>query len=86
MDINHPLWEAFEAQFDELAFLADDIPKASAPPLGDCRLYLTKMGENGLSPEEEMTFLAELDTYAGKGLQKIVIDTGYWQNVVLFVP
>jgi hypothetical protein len=58
MDTDHPLWPQYEARFNELAFLADDVTEISIP-LDECEAFLCLYGENGLSPEEELA-LAQL--------------------------
>ncbi len=85
MDTTHPQWEAYQKKFEELAFLADQVARPE-PPLDACRYYLCLYGENGLSPEEEFAFLEKMDAEVGKTLKKVVVQTSYWEDTVLFVP
>lgn len=84
MDIEHPQFETFQAQFEELAFLAD-VAKGT-PALSTCKHYLCLYGENGLPAEEEFLLLKQMEQFIGEGLQKVEIETSYWQDTVLFVP
>lgn len=81
----HPRWEAYEARFRALAFLADEAP-VSHTPLDACQYYLCLYGDNGLPCEEEFALLAAMEPYAGSGLKKRTVQTGYWEDIVLFVP
>jgi hypothetical protein len=85
MDIQDPRWPEYEKKFQELAFLADEVDSPD-PPLDQCRYYLCLYGENGLTPDEEFEFLNKMEDAVGKTLKKVVIDTSYWQDTVLFVP
>ena len=84
MDTDHPRWAAYEARFMAVADLAEPL-RPPAPPLDRCQLYLCLFGENGLTPDEEFAFLDRLDDAVGCGLQKVVIETSYWEETVLFV-
>ncbi|MBY0450330.1 MAG: hypothetical protein K2X01_06880 [Cyanobacteria bacterium] len=85
MNTEHPDWDTFYTRFQSLIEHATRVDKA--PPLDRCRLYLCLYGENGLSPEEEFSFL-DLLAQAGKDglLKRVEIETSYWQDVVLFIP
>ncbi len=83
MDIEAPQWDTWEARFTELAERALKVPLTG--DIKGAQHYLCLYGENGLSPEEE---LAELDAMAkaSQNLQKVEVDTSYWQDTILFVP
>jgi hypothetical protein len=83
MDLESPLWEEWENQFNMLAQQAEKVTLGT--PIADAQHYLCLYGENGLAPEAE---LQELDLMASKleKLKKVEVDTGYWQDTVLFVP
>ncbi|MDH4378544.1 MAG: hypothetical protein QE263_01375 [Vampirovibrionales bacterium] len=85
MDTEHPLWPQYEARFNELAFLADNVTEISIP-LNECEAYLCLYGENGLSPEEELALLDKMDGPAAARLKKRTIQTTYWEDTVLFLP
>jgi len=84
MDTNNPRFQEFQTRFEELAFLADEV--VQPPSIGDCRHYLCLYGENGLTVEEEFHLLTQLESFIGDTLQKVVVETPYWQDTVLFVP
>ncbi|MBK8191273.1 MAG: hypothetical protein IPK79_12585 [Vampirovibrionales bacterium] len=86
MTPDHPRWPEYEARFRELAFLADETSLADAPAMNECRYYLCLYGENGLSVDEEFAFLDAMESFAGKSLCKRSIQTGYWEDILLFVP
>jgi len=83
MDIEAPQWDAWEARFSELAECAQKVPMTGN--IKGARHYLCLYGENGLSPEEELT---ELESMAQQqqNLRKVEVDTSYWQDTILFVP
>mgnify|MGYP001421511817 CR=1 FL=1 len=84
MDPNHPQWDAYEAKFMELADLADALEKPEKA-LDQCRYYLCLNGENGLSPDDEMDFLDQMETHIQE-LKSVTIKTGFWEDIVLYVP
>ncbi len=84
MDVNHPRFPEYKEKFEELAFLADQVEKPE-PALDQCRYYLCLYGENGMEPHEEFEFLHKMEDHLAD-LKKIVVETGYWQDTVLFVP
>ena len=84
MDVNDPRFPEYKEKFEELAYLADQVEKPE-PPLDQCRYYLCLYGENGLKPEEEFDFLDKMEDHIGD-LKKVVVETGYWIDTILFVP
>lgn len=85
MDINDSQFEAYQASFEALANQLDDL-KGPQPDISGAKLHLCLYGENLLSPEEEFKRIKELESFLGKGLKKAVIQTGYWEDVILYVP
>lgn len=86
MNIEHPLWDNYETLFTQLAESAQKVDRPE-PALDQCRYYLCFYGENGMPPEEELSFLQAMQQPEHRPhLKKIEVDTAYWQDTVLFVP
>lgn len=83
MDIESARWDEWEARFMALAAQAETVPAGSS--LKNAAHYLCLYGENGLTPEEEFAELEALGQWSDR-LKKVEIETGYWQDTVLFVP
>lgn len=85
MDINDSQFEAYQASFESLAAQVPEL-KGPQPDISGARLHLCLYGENLLSTQEEFARIKELESCLGKGLKKAVIQTGYWEDVILYVP
>ena len=85
MDINHPQFDDYREQFEELAdcVVADKGPQND---IASTSLFLCLYGDNGMDVDAEFSMLKELETYMGKGLKRADVETAYWQEVVLYVP
>ncbi|MEB3244399.1 MAG: hypothetical protein VKJ06_00220 [Vampirovibrionales bacterium] len=86
MHLESSHWDQWEARFTALAE-ASRLYTGPKSILGQASLHLCLYGENGVSPETEFLMLDELEAaeQAQPGtVQKIEIETSYWQEVVLF--
>jgi len=85
MDVNDPKFAEYQARFETLAGMAEKVP-GPAPAIASARYFLCLYGDNGLPPDEEFAMLATLDNFVGNGLKRVDMSTGYWEDVILFVP
>ena len=85
MNIEAPEFDEYERRFRELAEEADEPEPADKPTLTDTQLFLCLYGENGLSVADELDLLAKLEATPKEKLEKLEVDTDYWQDTVLFV-
>lgn len=85
MDTEHAQWDQYQARFEEVAELAEDVD-GPAPEIASAKLFICLYGENGMSPEDEFTMLDNLEKYIGEGLKRVDVRTAYWEDTVLFVP
>jgi len=83
MDTESSYWEQWEARFTTLASQAQLVDEVV--DLRSMSSYLCLYGENGYLPQEELVELEQMAQEVGK-IKKIEKDTGYWQEVVLFIP
>jgi hypothetical protein len=84
MDTNHAEFEAFEARFLALAEGAERVEGEAKPALDKTQAFLCLYGDNGLSVEEEFAILSQFEANL-EALEKIEVETGYWQDTVLFL-
>jgi hypothetical protein len=84
MDINHPQWPQYEAQFETVAGQATPWADPVRPSLVDATAYLCLYGDNGLTPEAEFALLQQLADL--RPLYCITVETVYWQEQILYVP
>ena len=84
MDIESPFWDQWESRFNQVAGKAQRV--ADHPDIRSARHHLCLYGENGFSPEEELQELEAMAQCPPDQLKKVEVDTGYWHEVVLFVP
>lgn len=83
MDIEAPQWDDWEARFTALA---EEVPESPTRMLlANAQRTLCFLGDNGLTPEQE---LLELDDFISNKsrLYKVSVETSYWQDIVLFEP
>jgi hypothetical protein len=86
MDVTSSQFEQYEAEFNLVAERAKDWEAPSRPVLDDCPMYLCLYGENGLSPEEEFSFLHTFKMMEAETYYKLEIEADYYQDTILFVP
>ena len=84
MDVNDPQFAEYQAAFEKVAELAEPMEGAQ-PTIAGARYFLCLYGENGITPEEEFQTLKTLDDFMGNGLKKVTMQTGYWEDIVLYV-
>lgn len=81
MDIESPNFERWEAEFTQLA---ETVPLAvNKQLLASANMHLTLYGDNALSEEQEFLELEKMKLLKDQ-LQKVVVDTDFWQNIYLF--
>lgn len=85
MDVNDPQFELYQTRFEALAERLDTL-KGPQPEISASQLRLCLYGENLMSSEEEFQTIETLASYVDKGLKKAVIQTGYWEDIILYVP
>jgi len=83
MDINHPLWETWEAQFMALAEHAEETGMTGAVKGAQQSLCLA--GDNGYTPEAELAELATMALTPDR-VKKVTVQTAFWEDIVLYVP
>lgn len=85
MDIEHPRFEEYDARFRALAERAKRVQVAK-PSLNSSRCFLCLYGENGLSPEGEFELLAQMEAAEDSELNRLEVETDYWQDIIIFMP
>jgi len=83
MDLEGPQWDEWEQRFIEVAATAHVVQET--PDIRSARHYLCLNGDNGLAPQEEFEEL-ELMAKNTSELKKVEVDSGFWQETVLFIP
>ncbi len=83
MDLESPDWERWESEFMALSEQAEKV--GMTPEVKGSKHYLCLVGDNGLTPEEEFEELETMRALLPK-LKKIEIETGFWQDTILFIP
>jgi len=85
MDVNDPRFEAYQSRFEEIAQRVEGL-KGPQPDISAARIRLCLYGENLMSPQEEFETLEMLCAKVESGLKKATIQTGYWEDVILYLP
>ena len=83
MDTESEQWPEWESRFTALADAVQATENRAL--LAEAESLLCFYGENGLTPEEEFAELTRLVSEQAS-LRKILVETSYWQDIVLFIP